>query len=154
MQDIMAKLQEILSTKEGQNQLNNIASMLNQNQPENQAASEQPQSQGFDMSSIASLLGGLQSGQQQTGPSQSVSEDQSQSNGDNPLGNIDMNMILTLQKAMSGMNVNDKNSQLLKALKPHFNEKRQAKVDQAMTIMRLISMLPLLKDSGILKGIL
>jgi len=51
------------------------------------------------------------------------------------------------------MNVNDKNTQLLLALKPHFGEKRQAKVDQAISMMRLFSMLPMLQESGIFAGL-
>lgn len=149
MQDLMGKLQEILSTKEGQAQLNNIASMLN-NQSSNQSvnqntATPNPPSQGFDISSLASML---------SGNNNANAENASADNNTNTMPDIDMGMIMNIQKLLSNGIANDKNAQLLMALKPHFSEKRQAKVDQAMTIMRLISMLPLLKESGVLKGLL
>ena len=60
---------------------------------------------------------------------------------------------MNLQNVFKSMNTNDKNSQLLLALKPHFKEERQAKVDQAISIMRLISMWPVIKESGIFSGL-
>ena len=72
---------------------------------------------------------------------------------ENSMPNIDLNMILKLQQVFKSMNVNDKNSQLLLALKPHFSERRQAKVDQAISMMRLMNMLPMLKESGIFSGL-
>ena len=48
------------------------------------------------------------------------------------------------------MHTNDKNTQLLLALKPHFGERRQARVDRAIKMIRLFSLLPLLRQSGIL----
>lgn len=158
MQDIMSKLQEILSTKEGQNQLNSIASMLNPNgggnqnstpPPQNSQNTEPPennsQGQGFDLSSLASMFSNMNSTSEQ--PTQS--QEDTSSGG---LPNIDMNLLMSLQSAFSSMGSNDKNSQLLLALKPHFSEKRQEKVDKAMKIMNLISLWPILKDSGVLKG--
>lgn len=175
MQDLMAKLQEILSTPEGQQQLNSIAGMLGGNanvgnkaappptaQPSNNGGfdlsalssllgNNQPiandsssgNSGGFDLSALSSLLGGAQSGQGSTAPT-----------GDSGIPGIDMGMIMNIQRMVAGMNVNDKNTQLLNALKPHFSEKRRARVDQAISIMRMISLMPMLKETGILKGIL
>lgn len=41
-------------------------------------------------------------------------------------------------------------SQLLNALKPHLSEPRREKVDTAIKILKIIEILPLMKDSGIL----
>lgn len=150
MQDIMAKLQEILSTKEGQNQLSSIASMLNQSQPSQPEQVTQPvqQNQGFDLSSLAAMFSSPV-------PQENAAGEQTSQNA-NPLGSIDMNMIMNLQKMVGGLSggANDKNAALLLALKPHFSEKRQEKVDKALTLMKLVALLPMLKESGILKGIL
>lgn len=207
MDDLMSKLQSILSTQEGQQQLKNIQEMLG-----GQTANTEQKAQsgtnssggGFDFSSLAGMLGNMGDSQQASPPS---SQENSGNNGFNfsslagmlgnmnqsqpassnsgsgqldfsalaqmlgmnkqadanstsveqensaPFPNIDMNMIMKLQKAFQGMKVNDKNSQLLMALKPHFGEKRKAKVDQAISMMRLFSMLPMLKDSGIFAGL-
>ncbi len=44
----------------------------------------------------------------------------------------------------------DPRSQLLTALKPHLSEPRREKVETAIKILKIIELLPLLKDSGIL----
>ncbi len=41
-------------------------------------------------------------------------------------------------------------SQLLNALKPHLSKPRQEKVDTAIKILKVIEILPLVKESGIL----
>jgi len=46
---------------------------------------------------------------------------------------------------------NDPRSQLLNALKPHLSEPRREKVDTAIKILKMIELLPLLSESGILK---
>ncbi len=45
----------------------------------------------------------------------------------------------------------DNRTALLTALKPHLSEPRREKVDTAIKILKVIEILPLLKDSGILK---
>lgn len=62
---------------------------------------------------------------------------------------IDMNTIMTIQKAMALFNSSNKNVELLRALRPHFGEHRQKKVDDAIKIMQLINVLPLIKESGL-----
>ena len=65
-----------------------------------------------------------------------------------------MNMILGLQKVLSAQNGDDKNAALLRALKPHLSEKRAGRVDNAIKIMKLIDLLPVLRESGVLGGLL
>ena len=75
------------------------------------------------------------------------------SSGDQP--QIDMNTVLMLQRAMSAMGQEDKNTELLRALKPHFSPERAKKVDDAIKIMQLIRLLPMAKELGLfdkLKG--
>lgn len=45
---------------------------------------------------------------------------------------------------------NDPRAQLLNALKPHLSDKRQEKVDTAIKILKVIEVLPLMRESGIL----
>lgn len=61
----------------------------------------------------------------------------------------------TLQKIMGVMGKlkasgNDQRFALLNALRPHLSEARQEKLDAAIKILRLIDILPYLKDSGLL----
>lgn len=44
----------------------------------------------------------------------------------------------------------DPRSRLLNALKPHLSEPRREKVDTAIKILKIIELLPLMKDSGLL----
>ncbi len=46
---------------------------------------------------------------------------------------------------------NDARSNLLVALRPHLSPERQAKLDTALKLLRLIDLLPYLKESGILE---
>ena len=45
---------------------------------------------------------------------------------------------------------NDNRANLLLSLKPHLSDKRQEKVDNAIKLLKIIQMLPLLKESGLL----
>lgn len=47
----------------------------------------------------------------------------------------------------------DSRSQLLLALRPHLSPERQTRVDKAVKLLRLVSMLPVLQESGILSDI-
>ncbi len=45
---------------------------------------------------------------------------------------------------------NDSRSGLLLALKPHLSEERQERVDKAVKILKLVSLMPILKEQGLL----
>ena len=63
-------------------------------------------------------------------------------------GNIDPETILKLMDIFSKLNSPDKNTELLMALKPHLRTENQAKLQRAATLLKIISLLPLLKDLG------
>lgn len=65
------------------------------------------------------------------------------------LGGIDMDMIFKIQKAMSMMGEKDDNADLLLALKPHLSQARQGRVDEALKILKMMHMLPMIKESGL-----
>ena len=69
-------------------------------------------------------------------------------------GNIDLEAIMKLGEMLSAMNsASDKNTQLLLALKPHLRPENRQKVDNALRLIKIINILPLLKESGILNGL-
>ncbi len=68
-------------------------------------------------------------------------------------GGIDIEAIMKLGELLSNMNKPDKNTQLLLALKPHLRPENRSKVDNALKLMKIINILPLLKDSGIMDGL-
>ena len=73
--------------------------------------------------------------------------------GDDILGGINIDMILKIGEIMSKMNEQDKNTELLLALKPHLRDENRAKMDTAVKLFRLISLLPYLKDSGLFENL-
>jgi hypothetical protein len=100
-------------------------------------ASAQPSSkQTPDLSGLSQLLSGLSGGGSASGGG---------------LPNLNMNTLMGLQKAFSELRF-DPNVELLRALKPHFSPERQKKVDDAVRILQLIKLLPLIKDSGLFGG--
>ncbi|MBR6735729.1 MAG: hypothetical protein IKL92_02525 [Oscillospiraceae bacterium] len=64
---------------------------------------------------------------------------------------IDADTIALFQKAASAYTKSDKNTDLLMALKPHFSPERAKKVDDAVKILALLRLYPLIKDSGFFK---
>lgn len=71
----------------------------------------------------------------------------------NPLSALaglgDIGAIAKILKALNS-NVCDDRAALLNALKPHLCEKRRQRVDKAVKMLRLVSLLPLLREQGIL----
>jgi len=63
---------------------------------------------------------------------------------------IDIGAIMNIMGALNSSG-NDSRSQLLLALKPHLSESRRERVDSAIKILKLVNVLPLLKDQGLLK---
>lgn len=64
--------------------------------------------------------------------------------------NIDIDTILKLGEIMSKLGENDKNAELLLALKPHLSKENRDKADKALMFLRIMAVLPLLKESGFL----
>ena len=65
----------------------------------------------------------------------------------NGFDNIDFDMIMKAKTIFDRMNnTKSKNADLIMALKPHLDPKTQNKADQAVRILRLFEILPLLKE--------
>ncbi len=65
----------------------------------------------------------------------------------NSLDNIDFEMIMKAKSIFDKMkNTKSKNADLITALKPHLNPQTRNKADQALRIMQLFEVLPLLKE--------
>ncbi len=62
--------------------------------------------------------------------------------------------IIKFQKLMGSFNKENPNTALLKSLKPLLKKERQKKVDEAVKIMKLVSLFPELRESGILNNLL
>ena len=90
------------------------------------------------LSMISSLLGGNDDAPAESG-------------GDSGgiMGADGMEIMLKLAPLLSSFKEEDDNAHLLNALRPHLAGDRQKKLDEAKKIMRIIKLLPHIKDSGL-----
>jgi len=72
--------------------------------------------------------------------------------GDNNSFNFDPALLLKMTQAFSAMKKGDPRIDLLLSLKTNLSEPRRKKVDEAIQILRLINMMPLLREQGFLFG--
>lgn len=77
----------------------------------------------------------------------SASPDSSDGAGGMP----DIDTLLKLTSLAGAFTQNDRNTELLMALKPHLGEEKQKKVDKAVKLLRLIAVWNIAKESGLLK---
>ena len=106
--------------------LQNLAS---QNIPQERTTSQQ-NPPALDLSSLLSSLNG-------------------NNNAQNSSPTLDFSMIEKIQNAMQMFSQSNPNVDLLRALRPLLSQKRAKKVDDAIRIMQLIQILPMLKESGL-----
>lgn len=66
---------------------------------------------------------------------------------------LDPEMLIKLFGMFEALNQPDDNERFLLALKPLLREENRAKIDSALRLMKLFSLLPLLKDSGLLNNL-
>lgn len=66
------------------------------------------------------------------------------------LGSDDLKTIMSVISKMKSSG-NDTRVQLIYALKPHLSDERKARADTAIKLLKLIDVLPLIKESGLLK---
>ena len=102
----------------------------------NNSASPAPASSSA-ISALTQMLGGAQNA----------------SGSGSPAPLVDMNTILKLGKAMSNMQTNRQNIDLLLSLKPRLGSHRAKKIDDAIRIMQLVQFLPLIKESGLFQDL-
>lgn len=114
MDDISAKLSEILSDPESMNRVKEMAESILNKSPE-------PEPPKADLNGLADIG--------------------------------DITQIMGLVSRLQSQN-DDPRAALLSALKPHLSEAKQEKVDTAIKILRLLDLLPLIKESGILGKLL
>ena len=127
MPDLSEQLSAILQNPEAQKNIQNMLASLQQNsEPSKNQNLSAP---SFDFSSLFN---------------------QSQPSAEPNLSNVDMSMLMKLQGIFSKMNCEDGNVNLLRALRPHL--KNPQKVDGAINILRLMSVLPALEECGIFGG--
>ena len=86
-----------------------------------------------------------------TGAGQTDAKKEQTAPQQNNLFNADMlGKIGQLSNAVSS---DDQRTALIKALKPMLSEQRQQKADEIMKILKIIQLMPLIRESGLLGGL-
>ncbi|MCL2837461.1 MAG: hypothetical protein FWE04_00080 [Oscillospiraceae bacterium] len=118
------KLKQMMATEEGQANIQNIISNFSLNNAESPDSAEVSDTETSDNSDSSS-----------------------------PFGNIDMDMVMKMQKAFSKMNStggsvggNSRHASMLHSLKPYLSDGRKGKLDMAAKLMSLAKFAPLMKD--------
>ncbi|MBQ8348802.1 MAG: hypothetical protein IJY19_04035 [Ruminococcus sp.] len=127
MDDVMGKIGELLSDEESVKQLSELAQMIMGDSSSASSAQESPDNE-------------TESGLADSSPSES--------------GFPDIGSLMKLTGLMSSMSQNDKNAELLLALKPHLKEEKQKKIDKAIKLLKVIAIWNMAKESGLLKELL
>ena len=105
------------------------------------------------MDSIADILSGLsaqdiESLKETAAALFGKQEEQSSPDPLSSLG-IDAQMISKISEILQAMNREDSRCELIKALKPLLRPERQHRADEAIRLLRIISMLPLLREQNL-----
>lgn len=135
MDDLTQQLQNILADPQAMNQIQGMLRSLGGEQSQPKA----PEPAGPDLSALAGLLGGGQSSGQSTNMG---------------LNTQTLAMVGKLAPLLSQANREDDATRLLRALRPLLGEARQKKVDEAIQILQMLRLLPLLKENGVFSGLL
>lgn len=141
MDDLTQQLQKVLSDPQTMGQLQGLLNSLG-GQEEKPAPAP---SGGPDLSALLGALGG---GQASPPPAESPSTALA---GLNPQA---LSLMARLGPLLSQANREDDATRLLQALRPLLGEARQKKVDEAIQILQMLRLLPLLKESGVFSGLL
>ncbi len=161
MENILLKVQEILDSPEKLKEFQNLAStILNDNDKENQLDKNEistNQVQNFEktlnnnnnnieLKDIENILKNfVGSGE---------IENRKKNNTDQFDMPLNLNVILKLKDIAQIINQDDKNIEFLKALKLLLGNEKQQKIDDAIKVIRLFKLIPIIKDTGILKDFL
>ena len=83
------------------------------------------------------------------GDNAAVEEKPPQNGFSDMLGGDELKMIMSIMGRMKNQG-DDSRTRLLLSLKPHLSEPKREKVDTAVKILKIIEILPLLRDTGLL----
>lgn len=180
MDDLSSKLSEILNSEQGMASLQSLANMLTKQADGNGSGSAKKDAPASDLSAALSGLLANQNGNQNSslpaptasgggapggldmsmlsgllsGLTQKPAAANAPAQAQPDLANIDINMIMGIQQALSMMRQDNADTRMLKALRPLLRVETQHKLDKAIRMMQLFSILPMLTKSGLFQNLL
>lgn len=139
MDDLNQQINQILSDPQSMQQIQNMAAALGLGAPKNEPPPA-PQSKLQNTPDLSALLAGLGGG---SSPAPEPA---------GGLGGLSPQLLQTVGKLaplLSQANQEDDSTRLLRALRPLLSAARQQKLDEAIKILQMMRLLPLLKNSGL-----
>lgn len=162
MDDLAGKISEILNDPESMEKIKSLSGMLGVS-PDGQSsgapaqvpvpASTQTQQNANPLEALLGSLGGGNTGGNNTGGLGALSGLMG-NGGDQGINPEMLQSIIKIAPLLSSVQQEDDNTRLLYALRPFLKPQRQKRLDESANMMRMFKLLPLLKGSGILGGIL
>lgn len=131
--DLSGALSALFSNPESMNKLQGLISMLSNGNADPSATSAQTETAPSPSAPPIP-------------PMQSVAQDASDTGG----LPFDPSLLLKLQQAMSLVRQDDPRVAFLVALKPNLSEQRRQRVDEAVRMLRLVHLVPFLRDQHFL----
>ena len=125
MEDTMEKIGKILSDEESVRQLTELAQILMNNNDNKNSTNNN-----------------------------NITDCDINNSNNNNVNVPDIAKMMQLTELMGNFSQNDKNTELLMALKPHLREERQIKVDKAVKMLKLMTVWNTAKESGLLNDII
>ncbi len=102
------------------------------------------------MKRISDIASSLMSSQSNEPPKPEIESKESFSLSDMQIDPVMMGNMMKMMSVLKNQNQDDDNTRLLIALKPHLSEERRKKVDKAISLLKIVKLLPLLKENGLM----
>jgi len=102
-----------------------------------------------DMMRQISEIGSMLSGQNNSPPLQETKPLLPKPPPADILGTDGLQAVMKIMPILNRLKQDDDTTKLLRAIKPFLSEERQKKLEEAIKIIRIINILPLLKKSGL-----
>ena len=128
MDDLASKLNEILGNPESMEKIQNLAGML-----------------GQSGGGLGNLLGNLGN----PAPPAASALPPAPANTVPGVGGELLQTVMKVAPLLSTIRQEDKNTRLLRALRPMLGQERQRKLDEAEKMLQMLRILPLLKGTGV-----
>lgn len=147
MEDLSQQIQNILSDPQAMGQIQGLLRSLNSGSGSSEAAAPEPPTAAPAPSGpdLSALLGALAGSQPAGDPSTTALAG---------LTPQTLSLVGRLGPLLSQAGQEDDATRLLRALRPLLGHARQKKVDEAIRILQMLRLLPLLKESGVFSGLL
>ena len=101
------------------------------------------------MKRISDIASSLMSSQKEEQTKKEPEKTEGSFLSDMQLDPVQMGNMMKMMSVLKNQNQEDDNTRLLIALKPHLSEERRKKVDKAISMLKIVKLLPILKESGL-----